>query len=254
MLNISVVVLTCNQAAYTLRLLETLTPWLKNNPDSELIIVDNGSTDNTSKIIEESGLISPSQLHYIYNAKNLGVAGGRNIGLRKASKDLILILDNDTEVSSEAIDGLRSHIATRQNCGLCAPALISPSGDIQDSAKPFPGLGIKIAHVLDRKGRSRSEEEAMKSPHPFYVIGACQMFRRSIIDEIGLLDENIFYGPEDADWCMRIRNAGYTIDYLPQYNIIHHWQRATNRSPFSPLSRLHLRALLYFYRKHHRLF
>ena len=185
MLNISVVVLTCNQAAYTLRLLETLTPWLKNNPYSELIIVDNGSTDNTSKIIEESGLISPSQLHYIYNAKNLGVAGGRNIGLRKASKDLILILDNDTEVSPAAIDGLRSHIATRQNCGLCAPALISPSGDIQDSAKPFPGLGIKIVHVLDRKGRSRSEDEAMKSPHPFYVIGACQMFRRSIIDEIG---------------------------------------------------------------------
>lgn len=252
--NISIVVLTCNQRHYTMKLLETLSPWLQQNPDSELIVVDNGSTDRTRRAVETSGLVDPKQLLYVYNSINIGVAGGRNLGLKRAKKDLVLILDNDTEVTPEAIDALRHHILTHPECGLCAPALISPQGNIQESAKPYPGLDIKAAHLLLPRKKLKTEIEAMQSGHPFYVIGACQMFRASIMDKIGMLDDHIFYGPEDADWCMRIREAGYTIDYLPQISVIHHWQRATRRSPFSSLSRKHFKALLYFYRKHHRFF
>ena len=58
------------------------------------------------------------------------------------------------------------------------------------------------------------------------------MIRREVIERIGLLDENIFYGPEDADYCMRIAAEGWKVVYLPQYTIVHHWRRATNKKLF----------------------
>lgn len=253
-MRLSIIVLTYNQSRFTTRLAETLRPWLAANVDSELIIVDNGSTDSTRRDVYAIPSFPLSQLTYITNDSNIGVARGRNVGLKKARGRYILILDNDTEVTAEALDALLNHIETHPECGLCAPALYSPDGGLQDSAKPFPGLWVKISHILHPGKRLKSEIEAMNSPHPFYVIGACQLFRKSLVDQLGLLDERIFYGPEDADWCLRISKAGMSIDYLPQIQIIHHWQRATHHSPLSRLSRIHFRALLYFYRKHHRYF
>lgn len=249
---LSIIVLTCNQKDMTLRMLGTLAPWMEANPEAELIIVDNASSDGSREAIMSFEELPTSRIRYFMQPTNLGVARARNVGLRAAKGDTILILDNDTEVNSEAIDGLLVHLNSNPNCGLCAPALISPSGEIQDSAKPFPGLLIKAAHILGLPSLLKAEKDAMNSRHPFYVIGACQMFRRSLLKEIGFLDDAIFYGPEDADWCMRIAAIGRTIDYLPEYSIIHHWQRATHRSPFSRLSLLHLRGLLHFYLRHRR--
>lgn len=251
---LSILVLTCNQKEFTLRMAESLAPWMHANKDAELIIVDNASTDNTREALFKSGILPSERVNYLMQEKNLGVAAGRNIGLRAAKGDTILILDNDTEVNSAAIDGMLEHLRNNPDCGLCAPALYSASGELQDSAKPYPGLLIKASHLLRISNKIKSEKTAMESTHPCYVIGACQMFRKSIIDEIGWLDDNIFYGPEDADWCIRIAQSGKTIDYLHHLSIIHHWQRATRRSPLSRLSRLHFKALLYFYKKHARVF
>jgi hypothetical protein len=99
---------------------------------------------------------------------------------------------------------------------------------------------------------SAEEMEVNNSLHPFYVMGACQMFRKTLLGTIGYLDDKIFYGPEDADFCMRIRQAGYTVDLQTSISIIHDAQRATRRSPFSRLSLLHIKALIYFYIKHRR--
>lgn len=253
-MKLSIVVLTCNQKGFTLKLLDTLLPILNDERGTELIIIDNGSADGTRQAVEEFPGLPKQTLKYHYNAQNRGVAAGRNIGLKKAKGEIILILDNDTEVTKEAVDNLLNHLDHNPACGLCAPALYSPEGALQESAKPFPGLAIKLRHLLKKGESSASELDAMASGHPYYVIGACQMFRREIIEKIGLLDEKIFYGPEDADWCERIRKAGYTIDYLPEISIIHHWQRATNRSPFSRLSLLHAKGLLHFYIIRKRLF
>ena len=87
---------------------------------------------------------------------------------------------------------------------------------------------------------------------PVYVIGACQIIRREVVEQIGLLDEHMFFGPEDADYCLRAASVGWKIVYLPQYSIVHFWQRTSGKQLFSRLAWLHLKALVYFYRKHHR--
>ena len=94
----------------------------------------------------------------------------------------------------------------------------------------------------------------MNPIEPVYVIGACQMFWRKVVDTVGMLDEHIFYGPEDADWCIRIKLAGWKTHCLNNHTIMHDYRRSTRRSPFSKLGRMHMKALLYFYWKHKRLF
>lgn len=253
-IELSIIVLTHNQSALTLRLFKSLKPYLDCHPDTELILIDNGSTDSTAEdlaIAQELNSVAP--FRYKGWPCNLGVAGGRNSGILVARGRLILLLDNDTLVTADAIDALREHIDTHPQCGICAPALYSPDGVLQPSAKPFPGLLLKVSHLLRPRHTLARETAELAKEHPFYVIGACQMFRQSLWEELRYLDENIFYGPEDADFCMRVRKAGYTIDYLPQIRITHDWQRATRRRPWSRLSRRHACALIYFYAKHRKI-
>lgn len=249
----SIVILTCNQRELTLRCLRSLEPYLDAHADTEVILVDNGSTDGTLEALKAFGERYGERFTAVRNDDNRGVAAGRNIGLGHASGSVLMLLDNDTIATPDALGKLRTYVAAKRSCGIAAPRLVAPDGTVQPSAKPFPGIGIKVAHTLRPGSETSAERRAMTAAHPFYVIGACQVFRADTFRLVGALDDNIFYGPEDADFCMRVRAAGLTIDYLPDVQIVHDWQRATRRNPLSRLGRRHARALAYFYRKHRRL-
>lgn len=253
-MTLSIVILTHNQSGHTLRCLDSLAPYLAANTDTDVVVVDNGSTDRTDAAIkrwcDEHGDIA-ARVRLIVLPENLGVAAGRNVGLNACRGDLLMILDNDTIVNAEAIDGMRQHLHDNQYCGVCGPALKSPEGELQASAKPYPGIRLKLAHVLHPGRELPEEREELTKPHPWYIIGACQMMFRTTYQHIGPLDENIFYGPEDADFCARVRRSRLTVDYLPHLEIIHDWRRATRRRPFSRLSFLHLRGLIHFWLKNY---
>jgi GT2 family glycosyltransferase len=249
-MELSIIVLTCNQKGYTLGLLRSISAFMQQH-DAEMVLIDNASTDGTIDSIGEATATWASKLRIIRNSENCGVAAARNQGLQIANGDKILILDNDTIVTTEAIEAMMHYLDANPTCGLVAPALYFPSGERQLSAKPFPGIADKLRH-LRHAAPSAEEMEVNNSLHPFYVMGACQMFRKTLLGTIGYLDDKIFYGPEDADFCMRIRQAGYTVDLQTSISIIHDAQRATRRSPFSRLSLLHIKALIYFYIKHRR--
>ncbi len=249
---LSVIVLTCNQRDLTMRLLESLRQYIADHDDVEVVLVDNGSADQTVADVKAWMNVdcpADGRIRICEMGRNVGVAAGRNAGLRMACGDKILLLDNDTIADAGVIEECRRYLDENPGCGVCAPALVSPSGEVQASAKPFPGLGIKIAHLLCRGRELRVEREELLKRHPFYVIGAFQMFTRHTLDAVGLLDEHIFYGPEDADFCMRVRATGQTVDYLPHLRMIHDWRRATRRSPFSRLAIRHALGLAYFYLK-----
>ena len=252
-MTLTIVILTCNQREHTLRLLESLLPYMKSHRGVEAVIVDNGSIDGTTKAIRtrlESVAKDVSvKVKIIELPENVGVAAGRNIGASGSSAEFIMFLDNDTIISPEAIDGLIAHINENPRSGICAPALHSPQGEVQLSAKPYPSFRIKLAHLLRPGHDLQCERNEMLKPHPWYVIGACQMMRRSTYADVGPLDEHIFYGPEDADYCARVRKAGLTIDYLPHLSMTHDWQRVTRRNPLSCMGLRHACSLFYFWFK-----
>ena len=262
---ISVIIITWNAEQDVKRCIDSVLEATALHP-TEVIVVENGSTDMTRAILESYG----ERINLILLKKNNGVAVARNIGMATAKGEYIWILDVDTIVNREAFDGMAEYLANNPECGICTCRLHSENGDIQDSCRklPYPRHKIRnlllaktgryaFAKKLHEKVKKQNElqfyHEELNGTAPFeaeYVIGACQMFRKKILDEVGFLDEYIFYGPEDADFCLRINQKGYKIVCLPAYQIIHHYNRATNKKLFSRMSYLHMKGLAYFYAKH----
>ncbi|MEO8168762.1 MAG: glycosyltransferase, partial [bacterium] len=83
-----------------------------------------------------------------------------------------------------------------------------------------------------------------------YVIGACQLIRREAMDQVGQLDEAIFYGPEDLDYCLRMQRKGWKVYYLATVRIIHFEQRITRKKIFTKMTFLHLKGILYLFWKY----
>lgn len=250
MRRLSVIVICWNSLPRLGKLLPTLAESLRHI-DAETIVIDNGSTDGTGEYLA----CNHPEVHYRRLGRNRGVAYARNRGIEMAGGEYVWLLDDDTEVNTGAITAMLHHMDTHPSCGICACRLTDAGGAVQDSCKPYPGLGVKISNALGRRTPSpyRAAMAGKTMFHPVYVIGACQLIRASVIKECGILDETIFYGPEDADFCLRATAAGYTVDYLPHVNIIHHWRRLTTTSLLSRLGRAHIKALLYFWAKHRRL-
>jgi len=227
--------------------------------------VDNGSTDDSVFLLES---FEP-KIKLIKNKKNEGVSKARNKALKISTGDYLWILDIDTVVNIDAFNGMLALLKDNLSVGLCGCKLVDSAGLVQDSCRKYPTLKYKFKNLLeDRLKRIVSGGSIhtriqtfnddqfyhleMKDNKPFkvdYVIGACQMFRRDILDKVGYLDEAIFYGPEDADFCKRIHNSGFEVMYLPDISIIHHYNRDTNSNPFSMLSFHHIKGLLHFWRK-----
>lgn len=249
MMQLSIVIITWNQLSFLQECLRSLEPVMQRE-DVEVIVVDNGSKDGTCQFLTENY----PQILFIQNNCNKGVAYARNRGLEIARGEKVLFLDNDTIVNKNAIYGMEAYLNEHPQVGLCACKLVDNNNQIQDSFKPFPGLWLKIKNVLGIAPQKLTNMQTISSPfEPVYVIGACQMIRHEVIERIGLLDEKIFYGPEDADYCLRIVAAGWKVMYLPQYTIIHHWRRATTKKIFSHLAWKHFCALCYFYAKYKRI-
>lgn len=247
-MRISVVILTCNDRARTLRCLESLDVSRLSREDAEVILVDNGSADGTAEAVSDR---FPG-VRLLLLPENIGVAPGRNAGVAEARGRLIMFLDNDTVASPEAVLALADYLDANPAVGLVAPRLTDAHGRTQSSFKPYPGLRSKLRNVLTPKDRSSYAAVVPEGPaEPFYVIGAAQMFTREVWTSAGGLDPAIFFGPEDADFCMAVRKAGKKVVYLPQISIVHLWQRSTS-GRFTPAARRHMAALIHFWKKHRR--
>ena len=219
---------------------------------SEVIVVDNGSRDRTRAIVRETR--PDAQL--LCNPDNRGVAPARNQGIRLAQGEYILILDDDTVVQPGALDVLIRYMEDRPKVGLCGPRLTDVDGKLQLSCRRFPTLIDKLARRLPSilgQEIARKAEMADWDHRTIrevdYVIGACQVIRRRALQEVGLLDERIFYGPEDVDMCLRLQQAGWRVVYNPDAVVVHE-ERRMSRSLGSGLVWKHICGLGYYFWKH----
>lgn len=250
MVSVSIVIITWNGKLHLQKCLASLANYSRR-PGVEIILVDNGSLDGTAEWVREAY----PDVHFVALDENKGVAYARNRGLELAKGDYLLILDNDTVVTEKTLDGMVRYMEDHPDVGLCGCRLVDANGNVQESCKKFPGVIEKTANLLyGSRYRYAYGRKRMSEPfEPEYLIGACQLIRRQAFKDAGYLDERIFIGPEDADFCLRVRAKGWALRYLPQFTIMHYCQRLTNRHIFSPLGRKHISALFYLYWKYKRL-
>ena len=250
--DLTCILLTWNSAAYVQACLRSVFDDLEaSDLRHELIVIDNGSADGTLQALAE--LMRPA-LTVIPLGHNTGTTFSRNIGLRMARGEFVAILDSDIEIRqrgtfTQVLQFLRTH----PDVGIAAPQLNFPSGRYQKTVDVFPTLTHKLRRFLHLRAMEAAEGTQTRGSAPQdvdYAVSAFWMLPRSLTAKVGLLDEQIFYAPEDVDYCLRAALAGYRVVYLPGVVATHHAQEISRRRLLSKSFREHLKGLVYFWRKH----
>jgi GT2 family glycosyltransferase len=212
----------------------------------ELLLVDNGSTDGTAGVVAEAF----PQAQVILLDRNVGVAA-RNEGLRRARGRTRMFLDSDAILTPGALAELVGYLDANPGVGLVGPRLVYEDGTLQLSARRYPPLFTPLMRrpPLDRffedsdsiRRHLMADEPHDRTREVEYVLGACQLFTERAQAVAGEIDR-IFFGPDDADWCFRIRSAGLAIVYHPGATVVHAYRRTSASWPLSRMALEHLKA------------
>ena len=215
---VSIVVPCWNRAEWTLRLLQSIQHTL---PDGsyELVLVDNGSTDATSRVQAnpEAGVV------VVRNQKNLGFAVACNQGARAASGEVVVFCNNDVIAKPGWLPPLLAALG-RPGVGVVGPKLVFPDGTLQHA-------GVAILHNADGQGyldglpllyHQRADHPAANRPRELRAVtGAVMALRRQVFTGLGGFDENYWNGNEDVDLCLRAGEAGWRVWYEPASVLVH---------------------------------
>lgn len=226
----------------------------KNQIDYEILVVDNGSSDQTVKIIRDNLKQLPVKLTVL--PKNRGTTFSRNIALRQAKGDVICVIDSDAVVQQVDLNEIEKRM-NDDSLGIVAPKLVLQDGTVQNSVKKFPSLLAKLAKIPKIVFKIKIKDYDWYQDFPFesetevdYAISACWFFKRKLLQQVGFLDEKIFYAPEDIDYCLRVRKNGKKIIYYPHITVMHYCQQITHKRALSRISLSHFQGLLYYFAKH----
>lgn len=252
--SLAFIILTWNSERYISNCLNSINHL--EQLDTSIYIVDNGSSDRTLEIIKKDF----PNVHLITLSENIGTTKSRNIALRlvPSTIDYVCILDSDTVINQNAVTKLIDCLLKDERNGIAIPSMVNAVGERQISCKHFPNIPIKLLKPmpiakLEHLGR-RLENYDFSENHAFYPvdygISACWMIKRNCLDDIGLLDEHIFYAPEDVDYCLRAWQTGFKVIYVPEALIIHDTQRISRKKYISKVNYEHIKGLLYFFHKH----
>ena len=189
-------------------------------PNYEVIIVDNGSTDGSIDYVTQN-----FEIKVIANTRNLGFAGGNNVGLKAASGEICVLLNTDVAVRSTWLKELVTAIQSNPQAGIAGCKILFPDG------KTLQHAGAKLQYPsadpyhygFGEKDRGQFEEVREVE----YVTGAAMAIKAETLAKVGYLDETFFPAYyEETDYCVRARQQGYKIIYVPGSVVIHH-QSAT---------------------------
>jgi GT2 family glycosyltransferase len=218
--------------------------------EAEVVLVDNASRDGTAEAVAEAF----PRTEVVPLAANVGVAA-RNAGLRRARGRLRMFLDSDARLTAGALPELVAFMDAHPEVGLVGPRLVYEDGTLQLSARRFPP---RLLPVMRRPPLGKLfEDSAAVRRHLMaddrhdltreveYVLGACQLFTAEAQAAAGEIDPGIFFGPDDVDWCLRIRRTGLQVVYHPAATVVHGYRRT---SAAKPASRIALRQLAAFAR------
>lgn len=223
----------------------------------ETIVVDNASTDDTREWIRRAH----PDVRLVELDRNIGVAA-RDRGLELVRAPFAMFLDSDAQLTEGALPAMVAALEEHPEWGLIGPKLVYEDGRLQLSCRRFPPLYLPLLRrpPLDRffgKGDAVRRHLMVDVDHDRarpvqYVLGACQLFRMELARAAGPFDSRIFYGPDDIDWCIRIRDAGGEVVYFPAATVVHRYRRMTSDRPFSRAAYRHLKAFAYFHWKYRR--
>lgn len=252
---IDVVIVNYNAGHHLKDCLESL----RDRRVSRVVVVDNASSDNSL-----DGVCPPAydfSAVVIRNERNLGFATACNIGIKASSAPNILFLNPDCSVTPLALERLLQVLESADPIGMVGGMLCNQDGSEQRGGRrvfPTPRSAFMRAFGLSRLfPRYFSDFLLHKEPLPESPVavdaisGACMLVKRAAIDGVGLWDEGYFLHCEDLDWCMRFREKGFRIMFVPDARVFHQLGACSRTRPIFVEWHKH-RGMLRYYRKFFR--
>ena len=217
MIEVSVVIINYNTGKLLQECVDTVIKTTKNLcfPKTEILIVDNNSTDGSANFKGNFTLIK--------NQDNPGFSKANNQAINKARGEYILLLNPDTKVLGLVIEQLVEFAKTHPDAGVVAPRLLNSDGSVQDSVMPFPTIRRAIQEYwFGNKIYSKYVLNVDKPTEIEAAVMAGFLITPKAKEKVGLLNEKYFMYFEDLGYCRKICDAGLKTYYLPQAQVIHY--------------------------------
>jgi len=216
----------------------------------EVIVVDNASTDGTVENIAKSF----PEIQVIANRENIGFARAVNQGVSMAAGDCVFLLNPDTQVGERCLSILREVMDRYPATAIAAPRIQNVNGSGQPSVWNFPSVGsllieMIVPHVVASSMLDRTPKGTDRRVDVESASGAALMIRKSVFDQLGGFDERFFMYYEDIDFCLRCKQAGFTISFVPGALVRHYQGKSSWRDPISFFQRFYSSKIMYA-RKH----
>jgi GT2 family glycosyltransferase len=221
-----------------------------NYPRLEILVVDNGSEDESVAYLQAN--LSPETC-LCQLPKNVGFAAGNNVGLQQAIErqfDLALMINNDAFAAPDMLDRILAEFSP--DIGLLSPKIYYDG----ERERIWFGNGRMHPTTLDLQQTGRGELDGpawRQSRDVDYLLGTCLLVNLQAIPQVGLLDDRFFMYFEDLDWSLRFRQAGYRLRLVAPAHLYHHVALSSGGLE-TPFRRYHLaRSGVIFWRHHARL-
>lgn len=233
---VSIISVNYNQLELTLEMLESVES--NSFKNLEVIVVDNGSVIDPSEAI----LKNFPKTKVVRSEKNLGFAGGNNLGIEQSSGDFLFFLNNDAVLTDGVIERLLLNFKTTPRLGIISPKICHWKNSEKDAdiiqycgATPvsaFTGRNKTLGEGAVDFGQFEGAHETA------YVHGAAMMTSRKVIEKAGMMPEDFFLYYEELDWCEQIKKAGFKIGLEPAAKIYH--KESVSIGKESPLKTFYL--------------
>lgn len=219
---VSVIVLCYNNVEFTEACLDSLHRY-SDYPNLEVIAVDNASTDRTPEMLAAWEQAGPNR-RYIANAANLGFSAGNNVGLKAATGDYLVILNNDTYVTPGWVRSMAQHLRRNPGVGLVGPV----TNNIGNEAR------IEIHYASMEEMITNAGSFTRKHPGAAFAMPTaaffCVMLTRAAYEKVGLMDEAFGVGFfEDDDYCRRLAREGFGVLCAEDVFVHHHLSASFNK-------------------------
>jgi len=224
----------------------------------ETIVIDNDSHDGCGAILQSEF----PEVHFIQSEKNLGFAGANNLGAARSAGSFLLFLNPDTEVQGQAIQNLLSALESDPDVAMVGARLLNSDRSVQTtSITAFPSIlnqtfGAESLHRRFPKLKlwgMRPLFEPHQQPVAVDAIsGACMMIRREAFIAVGGFTADYFMYAEDLDLCLKVRQSGHEVCYVPNAVVVHHGGKSSSSRSESNYAAIMIRESMVCFMTRHR--
>lgn len=254
-MKLSIVIVNYNVAYFLEQCLHSVEKAI-HSIDTEVWVVDNASVDNSVALVKEKF----PWVKCIESKENLGFSKGNNLAINKCEGEYILLLNPDTVVEEDTFSKCISYMDANKDVGGLGVKMLDGNGHyLPESKRGLPTPMVAFYKLIGLTALfPRSERFAgyylghlsNNESHDIEILSGAYMFlRKSVLDEIGLLDETFFMYGEDIDLSYRIIKAGYKNAYFPETNIIHYKGESTKKGSINYVL-VFYQAMIIFANKH----